>query len=480
MYRIKSIDLFVREITPPRMDFAIGKGKSLFPEWMRLNVEARLMLESRDGRTAFGCSADWPSFGWLDKRPDVDPKQKLRELLQLIIESRTCFLANSEFESPFDCWWNAQEQFYKCDKAKSAVPLCVSFALALIERALIDAVCRLEGNSFFEMLKQSRLGFRPDWIHAELGKFEFASCLPTKPLAEIEIRHTVGLTDPLTNQDLDPSERLDDGLPQTLEDYVKNDGIASFKIKVSGDAAADRLRLQKIWDVIQDSAGSVTLDGNEAFDDAEKLLDYLAMLESLPGLIEKIQFIEQPMNRADTHNENLRPAICEAAKQKPLIIDEADGYIHAFAEAIEIGYLGVSHKNCKGIFKSLANFALCKFRNGNTGTNSLFLSAEDLTSMPLAALQQDFAVVSAMGLANAERNGHHFFYGLKHLTEREKESARAHYPELYRCADHELFLNIRNGRVDVSNLQQPGLGIVEEPDWTSMQPLESWLASFEN
>ncbi len=478
MYQIKSIDLFVREISPPRMDFAIGKGKSLFPEWMRFNVEVRLVLRSQDGRSSFGCSADWPSFGWLDKRADVEPRKKLQELLHLIFVARDCYLDNFEFETVFDGWWNAKQQFDAHDEVRAAVPLCSSFALALIERALIDAACRIDDKPFAEMLKQGRLGIQTKRIHPELDGFDLASCLPDRPLNEIELRHTVGLNDPLTEHDLQPSERLNDGLPQTLTDYVEKNGIAHFKIKVCGNATADLERLEKIWNVIRSTDGVVTLDGNESFVDSTKLLDFVSRLQRMPGLYERIQFIEQPMNRADTHDENLKATIRDAAKRKPLVIDEADGYIHAFVDAVELGYQGVSHKNCKGVFKSLANFALCKSRNRKTESDRLFLSAEDLTSMPLVALQQDFAVIAALGLDNAERNGHHFFYGLQHLTESEKASAATHHPGLYRSSEGEMFLDVKDGKVDVSSLQVPGLGVMAEPDWESMKSLESKLNEF--
>ena len=37
------------------------------------------------------------------------------------------------------------------------------------------------------------------------------------PQPSIEVRHTVGLVDPLTAADRPPSERVNDGLPETLE-----------------------------------------------------------------------------------------------------------------------------------------------------------------------------------------------------------------------------------------------------------------------
>ena len=475
--QIKSIDVFVRVIGPPRMDFAIGKGQSLFPDWMRINLEVRLQLESDDGSTAYGCSGDWPSFGWLDKRPSVDPKQKFRELLELVLAARQAYISNSRFETAFDCWWRTQANFLRTDKARSAVPLCVAFSLALFERAIIDATCRIEGMSFHQCLRRNRLGFQPERIHAELTGFSWVDCFPKTPVDRVHIRHTVGPNDPLTADDVDEQNRLNDGEPFTLEDYIRQNGMSFFKIKICGEPENDLKRLNRIWEVTKGTNPSFTLDGNEAYDDVSRFRSLVEEFSrSNPEMFRRVLFIEQPMNRAMTLDPSSKQAVKEIARLKPLIIDEADGHLHAFLEAVEIGYQGVSHKNCKGLFKSLANYALCQSRNRDGA--SLFLSAEDLTSMPFVALHQDFAAISAMGLTNAERNGHHFFFGLAHLTDQEKQSVEKFHPTMYSRRGNNLFLNIEDGQVDISSLQTSGLGLAFEPEWNSMTRLEHWLDKF--
>ena len=458
------------------MDFTIGKGQSLFPEWMRTNVEVRVRLDSADGRTAFGCSADWPSFGWLDKRTEVQPRQKLKELLVLVGAARDAFIANAQFDTPFDCWWQTRTEFLQQDRVRSAVPLCSSFAMALIERALVDAWCRIEGVSFHAALSQNGLSFQPERIHPELKGFSLANGWPREPLGRVNIRHTIGLNDPLTQRDVSDENRLDDGQPHTLEDYVAQDGIQYFKIKVCGGGSQDLDRLQQIWRVIQSVNPRITLDGNEAWDDAAEFGDFVKTLaHELPEIFERILYIEQPLNRLRTLDTGTSSAIQAISLLKPLIIDEADGHLHAFAEATQIGYQGVSHKNCKGLFKSLANFALCKSRNRND-QKSLFLSAEDLTNMPMVALQQDFAVLAALGLRDAERNAHHFFPGLAHLSESEQRLAIEHHPDLYEEQNGERFMRIENGTVDITSLATSGLGVAVEPDWGSMASLDEWAA----
>ena len=474
-YQIKSIDLFVRQIPPPRMDFSIGKGSSLFPEWMRANVEVRLMLATDDGRSSFGCAADWPSFGWLDKRPNIDPKQKLVELLELIQVAKQVFLANANFNSVFDCWFNSQADLLAVPQTQSAVPLCSSFAVALFERALIDAVCRIDGISFFEAIQTDRLGFDAGKIHRELDGKILSEALPNKPFSKIHVKHTVSPTDPLTESELTPESRLNDGLPQTLDDYVRRDGIRYFKIKICGDPASDFNRLQNIWAVIHGVDPTITLDGNEAYDDLVALREFMERLATeQPVLFDRVQFIEQPMSRARTNDPACSGEIRSLAAIKPLIIDEADGDLNAFKEALEIGYSGVSHKNCKGIFKSLANYLLCQ-TNADSDRRP-FLSAEDLTVMPVVSLQQDLAVVSAFGLTNVERNAHHFFAGLAHLTDTERASALRHYPSLYELRNTGVFMKISDGQIDISDLQCSGLGVVDEPDFGSMGSLEDWVS----
>ena len=422
-----------------------------------------------------GCAADWPSFGWLDKRPNIPPQQKLRELLQLILDVKDVFLQSGSCETAFDCWWQCHERFQRNSAAADAVPLCSSFAMALFERALIDAVCRASNLSFFDMLRQDQLGFSPATIHPKLYNFNFVRSLPAEALSTVWVRHTVGLGDPLTSNELTEDNRIADGLPQTLEQYIKQQGICYFKIKVSGETDSNLQRLGQIWNVIAETDPKITLDGNESFDDPEQLSAFVQQLEtSLPSFFERILFIEQPLPRAMTLDRTSELAVRRISLRKPLIIDEADGYVNAFSEASEIGYAGVSHKNCKGVFKSLANHALCA-RRTEQGEPS-FLSAEDLTNMPLVSLQQDFAVVAALGLGHAERNAHHYFRGLSHLTGHEQNTALELYGDLYCEKDGNLNLNIRDGQVDVAQLQCPGLGIAELPDWQSMLPLEKWLA----
>ncbi len=478
-YVIESIDLFIRPLPPDRFDFSIGKqtGPDGKPKPPRRPAAAGLcrmeMRDTRTGKTATGCSGDRPSHGWLDKRPDISAADKLRALIALLHEARDLWLAAPEFDSVFDHWLDRHEAIVKRGQELGHEALSASYASAFFERAVIDAACRLEEKSVFQMFQEDRLGFRPEKVHPELEGMDFPTLMPAQPRTRFFIRHTVGLSDPLTAADL--PERINDGEPETLQEYIARDGLRYFKVKISGQKEADIERLIKIWDVVpQEMEPAITLDGNEAYQDLGEFATFVEALdEKAPGLFQHLLYIEQPLTRALTLNPASKPWIERISEKKPLIIDEADGSLDAFKQAHALGYSGTSHKNCKGVFKSLMNLALC-FRFENEGRLA-FLSGEDLSNLPIVPLHQDFAALGILGLEHCERNGHHYAYGASHLTEGEKVRLAAYHPDLYTKRNGEVFLNIQDGEVECASLQTIGFGVRDHPDWSALEPMKTWL-----
>ena len=109
-----------------------------------------------------------------------------------------------------------------------------------------------------------------------------------------------------------------------------------------------------------------------------------------------------------------------------MLIDESDAELDSFTRAVALGYRGVSTKNCKGIVKSFLNRSLVERENrGRALGQRLFMSAEDLTNVPVVPLQQDLATVRALGITHVERNGHHYVRGLAHCAGRSGARPRA-------------------------------------------------------
>lgn len=477
-YTIESIELYVRETKPGRMLFSLGKsggagGKSK-PLTSPLG-HVRMMLRDDRGRTAFGCSADRLSVRWLDKRPGRDQDLKRRELVDLIYAARDVYLAEPSFDDPFAQWLRCHKQIMALGRSRDQEDLTSSFASALLERAMLDGVCRLAGKSLYEMVRDDRLGFRPGKVHPELAGQRLRDWLPPEPVTRFRIRHTVGLSDPLTDADLPTDQRVNDGLPETLAEYVKSDGLTAFKVKICGKPERDLARLGDIWRVVPHGPETiVTLDANEAYKDVAPLTEFVTLLrERLPQLFDRIIYIEQPLARGLTLDRSTEPAIRRLAKLKPLVIDEADGTLDAFKRAHAIGYAGTSCKNCKGLFKSLLNRSLVAHYNARG--ERTFVTAEDLQNLPIVPLHQDFVALSILGVEHCERNGHHYNYGLSMLTDREKAHVGKRHRDLYRRGEDEWFLNIRKGRVHCDSLQCPGFGVCSEPPWSSMADMRAWV-----
>ena len=480
-YRIESIEVFVRETPPGRMAFVIGKqqkGEPPKPPSKRRPrgiLECRMIITDDRGRRAWGASGDRPSFGWMDKRKKYSSDQKYERIRDLVLAARKVYLDNPSFKTPFDQWYRCHAEVLKIGRAADHEDLTSSYASAMMERAMIDAVCRIEGRSVFEMLQQERLGLDPGRVHPELKGAKVSRLMPKRPLGELFIRHTVGLADPIVAADQPKEKRINDGEPETLEEYIRHDGLRYFKVKIAGDPESDIERLEKIWStVVHADQPTVTFDGNESATDIDAFAKFVEQFEKrIPGLFQHTAFIEQPLTRALTHDRSTARTIAKISSKKLLVIDEADGNTTSFSRAFRIGYSGVSHKNCKGFFKSVMNYCLCHHFAETTGRHA-FQTGEDLSLMPIVPLHQDFAALAAMNIGHCERNGHHYAYGHRHLTESEQALAAKRHTGLYAKRRGDIFLNIQKGRVDIRSLQDVGFGTSIQPEWNSMTPLDRW------
>ncbi len=475
-YRIRTIELYMRETLPNRVSMSIGRMGSEGTHATSPIAHVRMVIRDTEGNETFGCAADRLSVRWLDKRPGREKGQKLRELVDLIYAARGIYLSDAnEFETPFAEWRSRHPKITQAGKERKQEALTSAFASALFERALLDAVCRLAGKSIFEMVRAGRLGFQPEKIHRETEELRAADYTSPEPLTAFHIRHTVGNSDPLTGDDLPASDRVNDGLPETLQEYIREDGLRYFKLKLSGDRKKDLRRMTRIWEILPANRGAhVTMDANEAYYDLAEFEAFVGDLEKQQlGLFQHLLWIEQPLPRALTLDPETTPAIRRIAERKPLLIDEADGSLTSYRDAYRIGYRGVSHKNCKGFFKSLLNRALVTHYN-RLGEPA-FMSGEDLQNLPIVPLHQDFASLAVLGIDHCERNGHHYNYGLSMLSEGDKASVARHHTDLYAKRGDEWFLNVRDGSVNCASLQRPGYGVADEPDWSSMEDLQTWL-----
>lgn len=465
--RLLECDAFVHEIHA-RIPFRYGKA--CLTAAPVLTVEASIELQG--GRRAKGLASDCLPPRWFDKDPEKSYRAQVEDQIASYRLATAAWLeAGSSYASPFDLWTDASERVRSRASPQGINALTASFGSSLVERAVIDAACRAEGLSFFDALRAGRLGLAP-------------ASLPSGPRSRIACRHTVGLADPLTEAEIPSNERLDDGLPQSLEQSIDRYGLRWFKLKVAGDHDRDLERLLGIARVLSvRCAGGfrVSLDGNEQYGDPEGLevlVEALRRHSVGRELLERTAYIEQPLPREIALDPTREKDIRRLAELKPLIIDESDDRPQAFREAAALGYRGTSHKNCKGVFKSFLTLdRLDELRRETGDGGPWLLTAEDLANTPVVPLQEDLATIAALGIEHAERNGHHYFRGLDWLPASERRAALRAHPDLYEERDGGIFLRIEDGEIRCESIQCPGFGYGAEIALAERVPVEEW--SFE-
>jgi hypothetical protein len=188
---------------------------------------------------------------------------------------------------------------------------------------------------------------------------------------------------------------------------------------------------------------------------------------ALRRLAASILFIEQPITRSHALDSD----VSALSRIKPVIIDESDDELDAFARARNFGYGGVSSKCCKGLYKSILNAARCVHWNNGTAEPRYFMSGEDLTTQAGLAVQQDLALVNLIGISHVERNGHHYVNGMADLPAAEQTNFLAAHPDLYERTSGAVRLKIRAGQLDIGSLAAPGFASGAYPDWATLRQM---------
>jgi len=472
---IESVSFFVRNV---RMRLPFRYGKACLTAAPLLH--AKLVARDEDNVAITGTSADLLPPKWFDKAPDKDFHRNISDLVLAAKTGVQGYLAvANSCRTPFEIWREAYGLVHDATQIVGLNALTGSFGSSIVERALIDAAGKAVECGYHSVLKHNLLGIDPGLVHEELATTRFIDAVPDEPARSIAVRHTVGLGDPIRDADIAPLDRLGDGIPQSVEAWIRDAGVRYFKVKVCADLDADRARLEALAALLDKAlpgAYHLTLDGNEQFHSVDELRAWYAALLDTPalrGLLGRVLFIEQPIERSAALSEAGAKGLAAATELPPAIIDESDDHVDAFKRAAALGYRGVSVKNCKGVFQGLLNRMLVD-RFNIEGSARYTLSAEDLCNQPLVPLQQDLCALSVLGIDHAERNGHHYCGTLDHVSHLELEDCLKVHGALYEEFGSSARLRIRNGALDLQSLQQPGLGLGNVVDYADMVPLHDW------
>ena len=423
-------------------------------------------LRVRVGRVeATGISSDLLPPKWFTKVPDQPIVKEVKELMRVIQRAGRSSVG-LQADSPFAIWQELYAAQSAWAKAERIPPLLANFGVSFVERALLEAVARNSNRSFAQMLRENSLGIDLGAVHSSLRGLEPATLLPAAPLARVTVRHTVGLSDPIVDGEISPGDRLDDGLPQSLASSIRKYGLRHFKVKVNGDSARDLDRLHRIAAVIGAQAQpdfAFSLDGNEQFRSLEQFRAFWDEIRAQPGLREffgHLLFVEQPVHRDHALSFELADALAAWPGHPLMIIDESDGALEDLPAALRLGYAGTSHKNCKGVFKGIANRCLLRKCQHEDPRRDLLMTGEDLCNIGPVALLQDLAVMAVLGIKSVERNGHHYHAGLSQFPKFVQEQVLRHHSDLYAVSQVGWpALRIEAGAISLRTINQAPFGV---------------------
>ncbi|WFU70414.1 hypothetical protein [Bradyrhizobium sp. CB2312] len=421
----------------------------------QLFVRAEIEVEGRG--VAVGASAELLVPKWFDKRPERSPAQTVDGLRRSLQIARDLYLAQTGFQTAFGLHASCiGAQVAACAK-ENIPPLAAAYGPAEIDKAILDALLRASETSVFDGMAGNIAGIdarlSPDLKDADITTF----LAGRKPLPRVAVRHTVGLDDTVEG-------------PGGVADAHGNAGASYFKLKLSGDPAADAARLARIGTEL-DTPGrgyKVTLDANEQYADLaalRALMDRLDRDSALRPIASHLLYVEQPMPRDITRQSPLGSLAAYG-----FIIDEADDSYDAFPAARALGYCGISSKSCKGLYKSIVNAT--RAAKWSAGGARFFVTGEDLTCQAGLAVQQDLALGAFIGVSHAERNGHHYVDGFGETPAAEAQAFAAAHPDLYADAGHGIRLKIHDGDLLTGSLHATGFATSVHPDWSALRPLE--------
>lgn len=336
-------------------------------------------------------------------------------------------------------------------KITESIPkLAAMLAASPIEAAIHDAYGRVAGTSSFNCMTA-------DYLNEDLGAYlgeEFAGKYPgdyfaTTPKATMPLYHLVGALDPLSEADM--NERLGDGYPETLEEWLHSDGITHLKIKLAGnniDWDVGRIvEVTRICEIVAPERNwNLSFDFNEQCPDEDYVLDLLERIERLSKLsFDRLQYIEQPTPRDLTQRTEM--TVHRIARIRPVVIDESLTDVESLKLARQRGYTGLALKACKGQSECLLM--------GSAGAEyDLFTCVQDLTCIGGSFLHSASLASRLPRVSAIEGNGRQY-------CPQGNEAYMSEYAPMFR---------VRYGTIPTELLDGHGLGFDWKPLGSDDEP----------
>lgn len=450
----KKTDIRIEEMSTAYEDYGyrtpIKFGGMVLDKVTILNVNCR--VRTADGRVAKGFGSMPLGNIWAFPSKTMPYEVTLgamRALAERIVRITGGY---KEFGHPIDINHELEPEYLKAaaevsaqQKLKEPIPkLCTLVTASAIDAAVHDAYGKVHKLNCFHT-------YGPEFMNYDLSHYlgagykgEYPSrYILAEPKARMPMYHLVSAVDPIFASDI--AKRINDGMPETLAEWINYNGLTHMKIKLNGDDPK--------WDVervinIDKAAGEAqkkrgvskwvySLDFNEKCPNVDYLLKFLRdVKQKTPSGYEKIQYVEQPTARdLAAHPENV---MHEAAKLRPVVIDESLTGVDTLYLSRKMGYTGVALKACKGQSQSMIIASVGE-------KDKLFLCVQDLTCPGASLIHSASLSAHVPRVAAIEANSRQY---VPAANERWKDR----FPGIF---------NVKDGTMDTSKLTGLGLGAVD-------------------
>ena len=413
-----------------------------------------LDVETRDGRRArgYGSMPVGNIWAWPSQRVSAEDSETAMIALseRLAQVARRCRSYGHPLELTHELAHDYAPQAAETVKALGlAEPmprLAQLVSASPLESAIHDAYGRALGQNSYNVLSAAYVNrdlstyLNDDFRGEYLDRYTLRA-----PKARMPLYHLVGALDPITEEDV--TERLTDGLPMTLPEWTRYNGLTHFKIKLNGDNLAwDVDRVVKIETALAPTQAELgcqqwhySLDFNEKCANVDYLLDFIGQVQQRsPQAFERVQYIEQPTHRdLKAHPENKMHAV---ARIKPVVIDESLVDFESLLLCRELGYSGVALKACKGQTEALLMGAAAQ-------KYGMFLCVQDLSCPGWSFLHSASLSARIPTIAAIESNSRQYCPAAN-------DGWRDRYPSMF---------EVRDGSLGTSALDGVGLGF----EWVS-------------
>lgn len=375
-------------------------------------INVKVVVKAHNGKTAEGFGSMPLGNVWAFPSRQMPYAVTLGAMKTLAERIAKLTSSYSEYGHPIDINLALEPEYLKAAAEVSkelelatAIPkLCTLVTASAFDAAIHDAFGKLYGRSCYQT-------YGRDLMTNDLSRYlnrdfksEFpAQYLQTTPKSQVAMFHSVGGADAVLPSEI--GHRLNDGMPETLAEWIKFNGLTHIKIKLQGeDLRWDIERTINIDRVASETRPRINwqycVDFNERCPNVDYVLEYLRKVkEQTPQGFNRILYLEQPTAR--DLRSNSQNVMHQAAKLRPVVIDESLVDLDSLLIAREMGYTGVALKACKGQSQAILMAAAAQ-------KYKMFLTVQDLTC-PGASLIHSVGIAAHVpGVAGVEANSRQY------------------------------------------------------------------------